>query len=59
MATILRTLTDSALTRGGTHSTAGFLTLEQLLTKVTGHLVHHLRFIEEKRKALGMGMARI
>jgi uncharacterized damage-inducible protein DinB len=59
MATILRTLPENALGRGGTHSTAGFLTLEQLLTKVTGHLVHHMRFIEEKRKALGLATARI
>ena len=59
MATILRTLPDGAMSRGGTHSTAGFLTLEQLLTKVTGHLIHHTRFIEEKRKALGLAMARI
>jgi hypothetical protein len=59
MATILRTLSDNTLSRGGTHSTAGFLTLEQLLTKVTGHLVHHLSFIEAKRKALGLATARI
>jgi uncharacterized damage-inducible protein DinB len=59
LAGILRTLPDSALSRRGTHSTAGSLTLEQLLSKVTSHLVHHVRFIEEKRRALGLGPVRI
>jgi uncharacterized damage-inducible protein DinB len=52
MARILRKLPDSALARTGVHSERGPVTLEKLLTLVTGHIVHHLKFIEEKRKLL-------
>jgi uncharacterized damage-inducible protein DinB len=54
MAHVLRSLPDAALTREGLHNTAGLLTLEQLLTKAVGHVVHHLPFIMEKRLALGL-----
>lgn len=54
MARILGSLPAEALTRTGTHSTAGPLTLEQLLTKVTDHLNHHVQFILEKRQALNL-----
>jgi hypothetical protein len=39
--------------RTGTHSTAGPLTLESLLQRVTHHLPHHVTFIEEKLRAMG------
>jgi len=55
MTRVLRTLDDTALTRRGIHSEAGPLTLEQLLERVTRHVEHHVGFIEEKRKALGLG----
>lgn len=54
MARILRTLPDEALRRAGVHNERGPLTLEQLLTGVTGHLTHHVAFIPDKRKALGL-----
>ncbi len=55
MARILRTLPDAALERRGTHDERGPLTLEKLLTSITDHITHHVRFIDEKRRALGIG----
>jgi hypothetical protein len=52
MARILKTLPDQALQRIGTHSERGPVTLEKLLTTSTNHIPHHVKFIEEKRKAL-------
>jgi uncharacterized damage-inducible protein DinB len=52
MVTILRKLPASAWQRIGNHSEAGPLTLETLLRRVTEHLPHHVRFIEEKRATL-------
>ena len=54
MARILRTLPDEALKRPGVHNERGPLTLETLLTTITGHVPHHVKFIHEKRKALGL-----
>ncbi|MGE0757132.1 MAG: DinB family protein [Pirellulaceae bacterium] len=52
MVRILRTLSAADFQRTGVHSEAGPLTLERLLRNVTGHIPHHLRFIDEKRQAL-------
>ncbi len=54
MARILRTLPEDALGRVGVHNERGPLTLEQLLASSTRHIVHHLKFIVEKRQALGL-----
>src|SRR4051794_28479302 len=54
---ILRTLPDAALARVGMHNERGPRTLEQLLTTATGHIPHHLKFIQEKRQALGLAPA--
>jgi hypothetical protein len=54
MARILRTLPDEALARVGVHNERGELTLERLLTIATNHLPHHVRFVHEKRQALGL-----
>lgn len=54
MARVLRTLKPEALTRVGIHSEAGPRTLEQLITSATNHIPHHVKFIQEKRKALGV-----
>lgn len=51
---ILRTLQDEDFLRIGKHTEAGPLTLVQLLQRVTNHAVHHGKFIEEKRRALGL-----
>jgi hypothetical protein len=55
MARILETLRPEALTRVGIHNERGPQTLEQLLATITGHVPHHLRFIEEKKRAGGFG----
>lgn len=54
LARILRKLPESALTRTGTHTERGPRTLEHLLTGAIEHIPHHVRFIQEKRRALGM-----
>ncbi len=55
LARILRTLPESALQRVGIHNERGPRTLEQLLTTTIGHIPHHVKFIQEKRQALGLG----
>ncbi|MGC1275375.1 MAG: DinB family protein [Planctomycetaceae bacterium] len=52
MARILRTVPESAWSRVGIHDEAGPLALEELLRRITGHIPHHVAFIDEKRKAL-------
>ena len=54
MARILRTLPEEAFQRVGLHNERGPLTLERLVTMSTNHIPHHVKFIEEKRKALGL-----
>jgi uncharacterized damage-inducible protein DinB len=55
MARILRAVPESAWSRTGMHSEAGPLSLEELLRRVTNHVPHHIKFIEEKRAALKRG----
>ena len=52
MVRILRALPESVLERRGTHSDDGPMTLRTLLERITGHIPHHIRTIEEKRAAL-------
>jgi uncharacterized damage-inducible protein DinB len=54
MARILRTLPETALTRVGDHNERGPLTLEKLLNNAIAHIPHHVQFIVEKRRALGL-----
>jgi hypothetical protein len=57
MACILRTLPEAALQRTGTYRDGSHQetrTLERLLTGITGHIPHHVKFIQEKRRALGL-----
>src|SRR5262245_28342604 len=51
---ILKTLPDAAFQRVGKHSEAGPLSLLTLLERVTGHIGHHVKFIQEKRQALSI-----
>lgn len=51
---ILRTVTDAEWQRIGHHDQAGPLTLLGLLERMTNHLPHHLNFLREKRRALGV-----
>lgn len=48
MVRILRQTDVEDFQRTGVHSEAGPLTLETLLERITGHIPHHLKFIEEK-----------
>ena len=54
LARILAKLPASALQRVGNHNERGPRTLEQLLTDAIDHIPHHVKFIHEKRKALGL-----
>ena len=52
MARILRGLKPEDFQRQGGHSRDGALTLEVLLQRITAHIPHHVRFIEEKRRGM-------
>jgi hypothetical protein len=54
MALILRTLPDAAWSFTGVHSERGLMTLEELLRAEAEHIPHHIGFVVEKRKALGL-----
>jgi uncharacterized damage-inducible protein DinB len=51
---ILKTLGPADFARVGRHTERGPLTLEQLLTLATNHIPHHAKFLDEKRRALGL-----
>jgi uncharacterized damage-inducible protein DinB len=53
LARILRKQPESALQRIGVHNERGPRTLAQLLTGAINHINHHVKFIQEKRAALG------
>ena len=55
-ATILRKLPDSAFDRSGMHNERGKVTLGDQLKGYVNHLEHHLKFIHEKRAAMGKEM---
>jgi hypothetical protein len=52
MARILRALKPEDFQRQGGHSRDGALALEVLLQRITSHIPHHVRFIEEKRRVM-------
>jgi hypothetical protein len=52
VARILQTLKDDDFARIGNHSAAGPLTLQQFVERGVNHVRHHVKFIDEKRKAL-------
>jgi hypothetical protein len=54
MARIIRSLTHEQFQRTGVHSLKGLLSLEKVIQGATNHIPHHLPFIQEKRKALGL-----
>jgi len=54
VARTIRQLPDEALHRTGTHNEIGVITLGQLLGRSINHISHHVAFIREKRKALGL-----
>jgi hypothetical protein len=52
VARILRTLKPEDFQRKGIHSEVGPVTLEALVQSRYNHILHHIQFIEEKRKVL-------
>jgi hypothetical protein len=52
MARALKALPAEAAGRVGIHSYKGLVTLESVLTSAVNHVPHHIKFIEEKRRAL-------
>jgi uncharacterized damage-inducible protein DinB len=54
LARILRAQPAAAFQRVGVHSERGPRTVEQLLTGAINHINHHVGFIVEKRRALGL-----
>jgi hypothetical protein len=52
MVRILQAISDDDFQRVGHHSEDGPITLETLLQRITGHIPHHVRFIDEKRAAM-------
>ncbi|GBD36185.1 Putative metal-dependent hydrolase YfiT [bacterium HR36] len=54
LARILRTLQPEDFQRVAVHNQAGPRTVEQLLQTAINHIPHHVRFIDEKRRALGL-----
>ncbi len=53
VARILRTLGPDTFQRTCNHSEEGPLTVETLIGRMIGHIPHHIKFIEEKRAAMG------
>jgi len=51
---ILRTLKEADFDRIGVHSAAGPMTLAQFVERGANHITHHVKFVQEKRKALGI-----
>lgn len=54
-ARILKLVPDGAWRREAVHTETGLVTLRQLLLHAIRHLEHHVAFIGEKRRALGLG----
>lgn len=54
MARILRLLPEDAAGRIGVHNERGPKTLADLIAGATGHISHHLPFVAEKRRVLGL-----
>jgi len=54
MARILKKLPLEAWSREGIHNERGTMTLEKMVATMNNHIPHHVKFIEEKRKALGL-----
>jgi uncharacterized damage-inducible protein DinB len=53
-ARILKNIPEAAFQRVAVHNEKGLVTVEAMLKSVTNHILNHLPFIHEKRKALGL-----
>lgn len=56
MARVLRKLPAEAFDRSGTHSEYGRKTLAEIVAGAVQHLEHHLKFVHQKRAAMGKEM---
>jgi len=56
MGRVLVGLPQSAFSRAGTHTEAGKQTVADLITGANAHLEHHLKFVHQKRAAMGKEM---
>jgi hypothetical protein len=56
MARILRSVDPASFQRRVIHSIDGPITLATLLDRISGHIPHHIKFIEDKRAAIGTGV---
>jgi hypothetical protein len=56
MARVLAALPESAYRRAGNHSERGTVTLAELVAGSTTHVDHHLKFVHQKRAAMGKEM---
>jgi hypothetical protein len=54
MARILRATPAATFAKQGVHSLKGLVTLEDVVKITTNHVPHHLKFIADKRRALGL-----
>ena len=54
MARIIRGLAPAQLQLTGNHNKKGLMTLERVIQMAVNHIAHHLPFVAEKRKALGV-----
>jgi hypothetical protein len=54
MARIIRALAPEQLQLTGNHNKKGLQTLEKVIQVTISHIPHHLPFVAEKRKALGL-----
>jgi uncharacterized damage-inducible protein DinB len=54
MTRILRSLPPEAWKRTGVHNERGLMGLEEMVQTITDHIPHHLAFVRQKRRALGL-----
>jgi hypothetical protein len=54
MARVIRGLSAEQLQATGVHSKKGLITLEKAIRMAIDHIPHHLPFVTEKRRALGV-----
>jgi hypothetical protein len=54
MAKVIRALRPEQLEATGCHNKRGLVTLEKVIQMAINHIPHHLAFVAEKRKALGV-----
>ena len=54
MLPILRSCGEREFARGGVHSLDGPMNLTTLLSRITSHIPHHVKFIEQKLAALNV-----